>query len=81
MEKKLESKPICNKKKKKLKSKMKSYLDDTTHFHGKKNPKVSSNYTCLVVILIGFFLKRNENYYPQVLLKLTLKKDDKIYYS
>ena len=30
-------------------------------FMEKKNPKVSSNYACLAVILIGFFLKGNEN--------------------
>lgn len=37
---------------------------DYTFSWKKKNPKVSSNYACLAVILIGFFLKGNENYYP-----------------
>ena len=31
--------------------------------------KVHSNYTCWAVILIGFVLKKDENYYPQVFLK------------
>ena len=32
-------------------------------------PKLVSNYTCLVIILISFNLKKDENYYSQVLLK------------
>ena len=32
-------------------------------------PKVSSNYTCLAVILIDFVLKIKQNYYLQVLSK------------
>ena len=32
-------------------------------------PETGSNYTCLAVILIGFILKNNERYYPQVFLK------------
>ena len=32
-------------------------------------PKAGSNYIYLVVILVDFVLKKDENYYPQVLLK------------
>ena len=32
-------------------------------------PKLGSNYICLVIILIGFVLKKDRNYYPQVFLK------------
>ena len=32
-------------------------------------PKVGSNHTCLVVIMIDSALKREENYYLQVFLK------------
>ena len=31
--------------------------------------KAGSNYTCLAVMLIGFVLKKDENYYPQMFLK------------
>ena len=32
-------------------------------------PKLDSNYISLVVILLGFVLKKDRNYYPQVFLK------------
>ena len=32
-------------------------------------PKIYSNYICRAVVLIGFILKRDENYYSQVFLK------------
>ena len=35
----------------------------------KKNPKFDSNHTCLAVINLDFALKKNNNYYPQVVLK------------
>ena len=35
----------------------------------KKNPKVDSNNTCLVIISLDSALKKDDNYYPQVLLK------------
>ena len=38
-----------NNKKNKLKTKRKSYNDDTTYFLDKEIPKVGSNYTCLAV--------------------------------
>ena len=47
----------------------------------KKIPKVGSNYTCLPVILFDFVPKKDENYYPEVLLKTykCIKKNDKIH--
>ena len=39
-----------------LKTKMKSYGDEVTDFHDGEIPKAGSNYTCLAVILIDFFL-------------------------
>ena len=46
--------PIYNKKF--LKTKMKSYSDETRNFHNKEVPKIGSNYTCLAVIFIDFVL-------------------------
>ena len=63
----LDCKPIYNEKF--LKIKIRSYGDKTTDFHNKEVPKVCSNYTSLAVISLGFILKKNENHYPQVLLK------------
>ena len=42
-----------------LKTKIKSYFDDVTHFCDKEIPKVNSNYTCLVVISLDSALKKN----------------------
>ena len=49
--------------------KTKSYGDEATDFHDKEIPEVGSNDTNLTVIFIYFVLKKDENYYPQVLLK------------
>ena len=35
----------------------------------KKIPKVDSNHTCLAVISLDSALKKDDNYYPQVVLK------------
>ena len=35
----------------------------------KKIPKIDSNHTCLAVISLDSVLKKDDNYYPQVLLK------------
>ena len=40
-----------------------------TDFYNKKIPKLDSNHTCLAVISFDSALKKNGNYYPQVLLK------------
>ena len=52
-----------------MKSKIKSHGDEVTDFYDKKIPKVDSNYTCLAVIGLDSFLKKDENYYSQVFLK------------
>ena len=48
---------------------MKSYGDEVTDFHDGEIPKAGSNYTCLAVILIDFFLKKDKSYYLQVFSK------------
>ena len=46
-----------------------TYGDEDSDFPDKEMPKLGSNYICLVIILIGFVLKKDRNYYPQVFLK------------
>ena len=42
-----------------------------TDFRNDEIPKVDSNYTCLAVMSQSvLFLKKDENYYPQVLLDI-----------
>ena len=65
--KKLNSEPVYNKNF--LKIETKSYGDEATYIHDKEVPKVDSNYTCLAVISLDSFLKREENNYLQVFLK------------
>ena len=48
--------PIYNKKI--LKTKAKSYGDESTDFPDKEIPKIGSNYNCLKVIVIAFVLKK-----------------------
>ena len=48
---------------------MKSYDDEVTEFYDKEIPKVNSNHTCLEVISLDSALKKDDNYYPKVLLK------------
>ena len=62
--KKFDSEPACNKKL--LKTKIKSYGDKATD---KEMPKAGSNHTCLAVITVDSALKKDENFYPQVILK------------
>ena len=52
-----------------MKSKIKSRCDEVTDFYNKKNPKADSNHTCLTVTNLDSALKKDENYYPQLLLK------------
>ena len=46
------------KKKKKLKTKIKSYNDELTDFHNKEMPKAGSSHTCLTVITIDFAFRK-----------------------
>ena len=67
MKKEFDSKPIYNKIF--LKTKINFYGDGATNFHDKEITKVGSNYSCLGITLINFFLKKEEKCYPQVFLK------------
>ena len=53
-----------------MKNKIKSHGDEVTDFYDKKIPKVDYNHTCLVVISLDSALKKNENYYLQVFLRV-----------
>ena len=68
IKKEFDSKPVYNKNF--LKTKIKSHGDEVTYFHDKEIPKVDSNDTCLAVISWDSALKKDENYYPQVFLKV-----------
>ena len=48
---------------------MKSYGDELPDFYDNEIPKVDSNHTCLAIISFDSALSKDENYYPQVLLK------------
>ena len=52
-----------------MKTKIKSHGDEVTDFYDKKLPKVDSSHTCLTVISLDSAIKKDDNYYPQVLLK------------
>ena len=67
IKKEFDSKPVYNKKS--LKTKIKSNGDEATYFHDKKMSKASPNHACLVVITTDSILKKDKNYYSQVLLK------------
>ena len=52
-----------------LKATIKSHGDEVMDFYDKKFFKVDSNYTCSAVISLNSALKKDDNYYLQVLLK------------
>ena len=52
-----------------MKTKIKSYSDETTDFHNIEKPKAGFDYTCLAVINVDSALKKDENYYLQAFLK------------
>ena len=54
--KKIDNEPIYNRIF--LKTKSKSYVDETTDCYDKEMPKVGSNYTSLGMILIDFVFKK-----------------------
>ena len=64
---KFDSEPFYNKQF--LKTKIKSHGDEATDFYDQKFPKVGSSHTCLAVISLDSVLKKDDNYYPQVLLE------------
>ena len=53
-----------------MKTKIKFYGDEVIDFDDKEIPKVNSNYTCLAVIGLDSALKKDENHYPQLFLKM-----------
>ena len=52
-----------------MKTKVRSHGDKIKDCYNKEIPKVNSNHTCVAVISLDFALKKDESYYPQVLLK------------
>ena len=67
--------PVYNKH---LKTKTRSHGDEITGFYNKKIPSLDSNHTCLAVISLDSALKKDENYYPQVLLKQCKYNEKKV---
>ena len=55
--------------KKTLKTKIKSYSDETTYFYNEEIPNINSNHTCLAVVSLDSALDKDGNYYPQVFLE------------
>ena len=53
-----------------LKTKIKSHGDEVTDFYNKGIQQVDSNHTCLAVTSLDSVLKKDDNYYPQVFLKM-----------
>ena len=47
-----------------MKTKIKSYGDEVTHFYNEEIPNVESNYTCLAVISLDSALKKDGNCFP-----------------
>ena len=64
---KFDSRSVYNKKS--LKTKIKSYGDETTNFHDREIPNVGSNHTYLAVISLNSALNKDGHYYLQVFLK------------
>ena len=67
IKKEFDSKPAYNKKF--LKTKTKSYGDETTKFQDKEMPQAGSDCTCLAVINVNSAVNKDENNYPEVFLK------------
>ena len=67
IEKEFDSEPVYNKEV--LKTKIKSHRDEVTDVYDKRILNVDSNHTFLAVISLDSSLKKNGNYYPQVLFK------------
>ena len=52
-----------------MKTKIKSHGDEVPDFYDKKISKLDSNHTCLAVISLDSAFKKDDSYYPQVILK------------
>ena len=68
IKKEFDTEPVYNKEF--LKTKIKSHGDKVTDSHDKEIPKVDFDHTCLAVISLDSAIKRDDDYYPQVLLKV-----------
>ena len=53
-----------------LKPIIKSRGDEVSYFYDKEISKVDFNHTCLAVIRLDSALKKDENYFPQVFLRV-----------
>ena len=64
-----ESRPVYGDNDKYIKTKIKVYADSIiTNFHKNKIPKEKAPCKCLSIIMLDSVIKRNKNYYPQILL-------------
>ena len=52
-----------------MKTRIQSHGDEVTDFYNKEIPKGDFNHTCLAAVTLDSALKKDESYYPQVLLK------------
>ena len=52
-----------------MKTKIKSHGDEVTDFYDKKISKVDSNHICLAGITLNSALKKDDNYYPQKVVR------------
>ena len=53
-----------------METKIKTHSDEVTYFYDEKILKVDSNHTCLAVISSDSALKKGNNYYLQVHLRV-----------
>ena len=53
-----------------MKTKIKFHGDEVTDFIDKEIPKMDSNHTCSAVISLDSALEKDENYQPQVFLRM-----------
>ena len=53
-----------------MKTKIKSDGNKVTDLYAKEIPKLDSNHTFLAVISLDSALKKDDNYYPQLFLKV-----------
>ena len=66
----LDSEPAYGDNGKYIKTKTKIYENRvTTNFQGKKVPKESASYKCLLLIMLDFVIRVNKKHYPQTLLE------------
>ena len=65
-----DSEPVYGDSDKYIKTKIKMYEDRVnTNFQGKKVPKESASYKCLLLIMLDFVIRANKKYYPKKLLE------------